>query len=175
MRAEVREDIAGQKNVSLMIKSLINMSALRDEMVCFASSSKGSDCRTKECIFMIKSLREECNALTVACAQKDEKIKNPEDGVEDLEQHSRQDDVIITGLKTKHQTRARKVNNASVDNHADAPVSEIDTLESQVIQFLEQKDIDIDKRDISIVHTLKSTQMNKPVIIMRMTNQKAFL
>ena len=87
--------------------------------------------------------------------KKDEKIKNLEERVEDLEQYTRQDDVIITGLKTEHQTWARKVNNASVDNHADAPASEIDTLESQVIQFLEKKDIDVDKRDISIVHTLE--------------------
>ena len=122
---------------------------------------------------LLKSLNAQVSNLKEECIRKDNQIKALEVRVNDLEQYTRQDDIIITGLKTKHQSYARRVNTSSSENHGEAPSTEIESLEKQVINFLSEKDFEIDEKDISIVHTLKSNNTHAPKIIMRMISRKA--
>ena len=69
--------------------------------------------------------------------------------------------------------RANRVNTTSTENHEEAPSSEIESLEKQVIQYLIEKDFEVDEKDVSIVHTLKTNTQNTPKIIMRMISRKA--
>lgn len=118
--------------------------------------------------------------------EKDKKIGLLESRIEDLEQYSRIDDIIITGLATKHQTYARATATASNANtDAEAPQEELATLEEKVVKFFSSKGIDIDKKDISACHTLSagnrsaSTNTSQhrttapPRIIVRFSNRKA--
>ena len=52
-------------------------------------------------------LMEEVRQLKVIIKEKDMKMNKLERRVDDLEQYSRMNDLIISGLVTKHQTYAR--------------------------------------------------------------------
>ena len=150
-----------------------DISMSREELVDLKSDIKSILQKQNETQELIKSLQSQVCNLQEECARKDNQIKALEVRVNDLEQYTRQDDIIISGLKTRHQTYARKVNTNSSESHEVGPPSEMDSLEKQVIDFLSKKDIKVDDKDISIVHTLKSVAQETPKIIMRMTNRKA--
>ena len=105
-------------------------------------------------------------------AEKDERIKALKQKVEDLEQYSRMNDVIISELKTTHKTYTRAVNNDGQD-YQDAPETEITTVENQVVAFIRSKlEVEIEPNEIEACHTLKGKK-EVPNIIVRVINRKS--
>ena len=86
------------------------------------------------------ALMEEVKQLRVQLKEKDEKIESLEKRVDQLEQYSRMEDVIITGLETKHRSYASV---ARGDGDAEPPAEEIETLEWQVLTFLATNEIHV--------------------------------
>lgn len=149
------------------------MNELKDEILALRAEVKELINGQKEVSVVIRSLKDECSALRLSCEKKDERINALEDRVDELEQFTRQEDIVITGLKTNHKSWARAVDNNSVVSHADAPTQENESLEQQVIQYFENQDITISERDISVAHSLKNPNASKSIIILRMTTRKA--
>ena len=90
--------------------------------------------------------------LQTAIKEKDKTIEALERRVEDLEQYSRMDDLVIAGLQTTHRSYARAA--AGDKTGEDAPIQEQESLEQQVIQFFNSKDIPLDSSNIAACHTL---------------------
>ncbi|XP_056152745.1 1-phosphatidylinositol 4,5-bisphosphate phosphodiesterase epsilon-1 [Lampris incognitus] len=83
--------------------------------------------------------------------EKDKKISFLEKRVDDLEQYSRVNDLIISGLKTRHRSYAGVV--AAADDTtagvgADATEAERESLEKQDVKFLDSKGISINSNDV---------------------------
>lgn len=117
------------------------------------------------------SLMDEIKQLKNLIKDRDKTINGLERRVEDLEQYSRMDDLIISGLETKHRTYARAISGGRDGD--DASPEEQQTLEQQVILFFESKDITIESNNISACHTLpRRDSKAKPVIIVRFMNRK---
>jgi len=103
--------------------------------------------------------------------KKDDQIRELEKRLDDVEQYYRMDDLIISGLKTRH----RVYSNVVAGNNADESTAETETLESQVIQFFDSKEIPICSNQISACHTLPRYNKNSPTppaIIIRFVNRK---
>ena len=121
----------------------------------------------------LTQLFDEVKQLKTEAKEKDEKIANLQSRVEQLEQYTRREDVVINGLDIKPRSYARAVvTGGHVDE--DAPLEDLITLEMQVISFLESKDILLDPDNISACHTLplKEKGKGKPAVIMRFVNRK---
>ena len=117
-------------------------------------------------------LMDEVKHLKALIKEKDKKIETLEKRIDDLEQYTRMDDLIITGLETKHQTYARAATNANKGE--DAPAHELHTLEQQIIEYLEGKNISIESSSISACHTLPRKDVrSKPAIIVRFKSRKS--
>ena len=68
--------------------------------------------------------------------QKDNEIKVLQDRVEELEQYTRKENIIISGLRTRHTSYARATSNsATAASNDNAPEEEINALEKHVIFF----------------------------------------
>ncbi|KAL3045288.1 hypothetical protein OYC64_013533 [Pagothenia borchgrevinki] len=84
--------------------------------------------------------------------EKDKKITFLENRVADLEQYTRMNDLIISGLKTRHRSYARAAaaseDTAAGRGGADAPEVDRESLEQQVLCFLDSKGISVDSGDI---------------------------
>ena len=108
-------------------------------------------------------------------AEKDKQIECLEEKVEELEQYSRRDNIIITGLKTRHRTYARASTQVISDAHnQNAPEEELKNLEHQIIGFLNNKlELNIKPADINAFHTIKNKQREKhDDIIIRFISRK---
>ncbi|KAL7388350.1 hypothetical protein ABVT39_012223 [Epinephelus coioides] len=82
------------------------------------------------------------------------------------------DDVIVSGLNTRHCSYARTATGPDRGSEDDTP-GEIHSLEQQVLQFFASKDIDIDRSTISACHTLpRKNNTAKPAIVIRFVNKK---
>ena len=123
-------------------------------------------------------LINEVRQLKAVIQEKDKKIDELERRVEDLEQYSRIDDIMISGLETTHRSYAR----ATAGDSEDAPKQEQHSLEQQVITFFNSKYIPLDSRNIAACHTLPQRlnnrsnqpqrQSNRPNIIIRFMSRK---
>ncbi|KAL7382808.1 hypothetical protein ABVT39_027930 [Epinephelus coioides] len=114
------------------------------------------------------NLMEEIKELKRQNAEKDRKISMLEGRVADLEQYSRMNDLIISGLDIKPRSYARAASREGEVTEADQ-----DSLEQQVIVFLDSKGITLDRNDIKACHPLPRRDKNvKPIIIMRLVNRK---
>ncbi|XP_015259872.1 PREDICTED: protein NLRC3-like [Cyprinodon variegatus] len=82
------------------------------------------------------NFRGEIRELKKQNAEKDAKIKMLETRVTDMEQYSRVNDVIITGLESRHRSYARATAGASGEDLSDA---ELISLEQQVLRFFDRK------------------------------------
>ena len=119
----------------------------------------------------LMGLVEEVRELKATIKLKDQKIHLLEERIDDLEQYSRGNDLIITGLDTRHRSYARAA--ASDQQGEDAPPGELLTLETQVVKFLSSKNIDLDSENISACHSLPRKDKNaKPTIVVQLTNRK---
>lgn len=116
-------------------------------------------------------LMEEVRELKLTIKEKDKRIGDLERRVDDLEQYSRMDDLIISGVTTRHQTLAGTVNR---EKGEDAKTSEQYSLEREVVQFFQSKNMDIQTKAISSCHKLPTKdRKTKPGIVIRFTNRKA--
>lgn len=121
----------------------------------------------------LTGLMEEIRQLKIIIQQKDERIDLLEQRVDDLEQYSRADDLVITGLETRHQSYARATGLSGYQQGEDAPSEELETLEQQVVRFMKSKIIPLDKQQISACYILPSKdKKNKPKIIVKIASRR---
>lgn len=117
-------------------------------------------------------LMNEVKQLKALMKEKDKKIDSLECRIEDLEQYTRMEDVIISGLTTRPWSYARAAAGGNKDGE-DASTEEKQTLERQVINFLESKNITIERNSIAACHILpRKDDKAKPAIIVRFVNRK---
>lgn len=115
-------------------------------------------------------LQTQVNGYEDKLKKKDEQIKELEKRLDDAEQYSRIDDVIITGLKPRHRAYSKVTAGYNED---DASLTETEALESQVIQFFDRKEIPIHSIQISTCHMLPRINKNKPpAITVRIVSRK---
>ncbi len=121
----------------------------------------------------LTGLMEEIRELKIIIKQRDQRTELLEQRVDDLEQYSWADDLIITGLETKHRSYARVASPAGDQQGEDAPSEELHTLEKQVVQFLSSKNIHLESHQISACHALphKDNKTN-PTIVVKFLNRK---
>lgn len=116
---------------------------------------------------LILNLMDDIKELRRQSEEKDKKIAMLEGRVSDLEQYSRVNDVIVTGLETKHQTYAR----VAAAERGEPPEQELRSLEEQVMAFFKSKGIEMDSKNIEGCHPLpRKNQI--PAIIIRFVNRK---
>lgn len=116
-------------------------------------------------------LVDEVTTLKIMMREKDVRISTLEQRIDELEQYTRRDDLVITGIKTRHRTYARAAANAETTE--DAPREELQSLEQQVVDFLNRNNINIRKEAISACHTLPSKSENSvPVVVIRFICRK---
>ena len=106
---------------------------------------------------------------------KDKQIQMLEDKIDQLEQYTRQENIIITDLKTSHKPWSRRVtyNDANCDGE-NAPHEELERLENQVIGYFNTS-LNVNIKACSACHTLngdKKRTYNTPKIIVRFVNRK---
>ncbi|KAL0152419.1 hypothetical protein M9458_052142 [Cirrhinus mrigala] len=77
----------------------------------------------------VNLLQAQVSGYEVKLKKKDDQIKELEKRLDDAEQYYRLDDLIISGLKTRH----RAYSNIAAGNNADDTTAETETLESQII------------------------------------------
>ena len=122
----------------------------------------------------VKKLKQEVSKLKKENREKDFKIQSLQTRVQDLEQYTRMDDLVINGLTIPHRSFARVARNAQSDDQNDsAPVEEQHSLEEKVVEFLNNHAIPIDSKDISACHTLgKGGRSGIKPIVLRFVNRK---
>ncbi len=83
------------------------------------------------------------------------------------------DDVIVSGLNTRHHSYARAAAGAGDRGGEDDTPGEMFSLEQQILQFFTSKDININSSTISACHALPRKDKNaKPATIIRFVNRK---
>jgi len=119
----------------------------------------------------LAELFEEVKQLKNIVRERDKTIEELEKRIDNLEQYSRMEDVIITGLIIKPRSYAR----AAVEGRnisEDAQLEDLQTLEEQVLNFLAEKDVNLDPNAITACHTLPRRNKASPAIILRFANRK---
>lgn len=94
-------------------------------------------------------LVEEVKTLKAMFKEKDRQVSVLEQRVDELEQSTKRDSLVLTGLETQHRTYARAT--AKSETTEDAPQEELLTLE-QVVGFLHSKNIHIQSDDVCVTH-----------------------
>jgi len=118
----------------------------------------------------ILDLVEEVKALRIQNAEKDRRLVYLENRVADLEQYTRINDVVITGLRIKPRSYARAV---TPDNVGEPREQDVSSVEQQVVTFLQSKGIEMGCDHIEACHLLpRRNDSDKPAIIMRLCNRK---
>lgn len=113
-------------------------------------------------------LLEEVKQLRLRNAEKDQRIEDLERRVDELEQYSRVNDVVITGIKIRPRSYACAV---AADN-GELSDQEIQSVEQQVASYLQSRGIETDLEYIEACHPLPTKNGRPPAVIMRFTNRK---
>ncbi|XP_061783494.1 uncharacterized protein [Nerophis lumbriciformis] len=113
-------------------------------------------------------LLEEVKQLCLQNVEKDRRIVDLEQRVDELEQYSRMNDVVITGIKIKPRNYARAVTASS----GEPSVQETQSVEQQVASYLQSRGIEMDLEHIEACHPLPMRNQRPPAVIMRFTNRK---
>lgn len=122
----------------------------------------------------ILELVNEVKILKTLLDEKNKRITHLENKVEDLEQYTRRNDVIVTGLKIQPRSYAHAVS-SDRDRETDQDAT---TMEQQVAVFLRSKGIEMDCNKIEACHPLPrrrnvgNTAVKHPAIIIRFVNRK---
>ncbi|KAJ3581028.1 hypothetical protein NHX12_017141 [Muraenolepis orangiensis] len=106
----------------------------------------------KQQVDIMELMKEVCE-LKATINQRDQKIELMEQRIDDLEQYSRIDDIVISGLETTHRSYARAA--AGDRKGEDAPTEEQHSLEQQVLHFFNSKVIPLDSRNLFVTPFLK--------------------
>ena len=81
--------------------------------------------------------------------------------------------MIINGLKTKPRTFASIASIQPAERAENMPSHELETIESQVIAFLNEKDIVVSPDEISACHPIPTKDKTRPQpIVIRFVNRK---
>ena len=97
----------------------------------------------------VAGITQDVKELRRINAEKDKRINELETRIDDLEQYSRKDNIIITGFNYQHLSYARAANpNQEALSHENSTENERVSLEDQVIDMLQKHDIPIDKNNI---------------------------
>ena len=97
----------------------------------------------------ILDLVEEVKALGIQNAEKDRRLVHLESRVAELEQYTRVNDVIVTGLRIKPWSYAWAV---TVANGGEPGEQDVSSVEQQVAAFLQSKGIDMDWNNVEAWH-----------------------
>lgn len=117
---------------------------------------------------LLLGLLEEVKQLRLQNAEKDRRIMDLERRVDELEQYTRTNDVVISGIKIKPRSYARAV----AGNVGEPSDEETRSVEQQVASFLQSKGIEMDLEHIEACHSLPRRSDRLPAIIMRFVNRK---
>lgn len=101
-------------------------------------------------------------------AEKDRRIAGLEQRVDELEQYTRMNDVVITGLQIKPHSYARAV----AADSAEPSEQEVRSVEQQATSYLQSKGIEMDLEHIEECHPLPMKNSERPIVIMRFVNRK---
>jgi predicted nuclease with TOPRIM domain len=135
------------------------------------SHMSGELVKVTEQLTKLTQVVEEVKQLKDMISAKDKIINELERRLDNIEQQTRMEDVIITGLTIKPRSYAKAVASGSnVSEHAEK--ADLQTLERQVLQFLTEKDIHVDPKTISACHTLPRKDKTRPAIVLRFINRK---
>ena len=116
---------------------------------------------------MMKEIKE----LKKQNEEKNAKIVQLECRLSDLEQYTRMNDVIVSGLRTRPSSFAAAVKSGV--QGAEPKDQDLDSVEQQVVEFLQKKGISINKDTIEACHPFPQKDKTKPAtIIMRFANRK---
>lgn len=115
-------------------------------------------------------LEEEVKQLRLQNIEKDGRIAQLEQRVDELEQYSRINNVVITGIEIRPRSYARAV----ARDISNGEPSELDALsvEQQVASYFESKGIDLDLEDIEACHPLPTRNSRPPAVILRFISRK---
>ena len=122
----------------------------------------------------MKKMQKEIDSLKVQVKKRDSTINTLESRIHELEQTTRLDNLVISGIECQHRSYARVAGNSnSADQNEHAPSQEQQTLESSVVLKLKEYNIPISESDISTCHTLGQRGPNgKSNILIKLCNRK---
>ena len=135
---------------------------------------KGLEEKIETVLTELKNLQREHKQLQDYSKKQSEMIKQLEARVEDLDQQTRLNEVIITGIKIKPRSYAKALTNGRAGEHESGQDEEdIKTVEKQVADFMESKDIEMDFNNVEYCHLMpwKGASGGK-VVKLRFTNRK---
>lgn len=119
----------------------------------------------------IMGLMNEIRQLKEINEEQKNRINSLETRVSDLEQYTRMNDVIISGLSLKPTSYAHAMK--GIHREEEGYNESDNTIEAQVTDYLLSKNIHIDKNGIEACHTIKSQNKTaQPVVIVRFFNRK---
>jgi hypothetical protein len=106
---------------------------------------------------------------------KDKKIKELESRIDDLEQYTRKEDLIVTGLEIK-RTFAEAVVNVDPSASAESdkePTMKVNEVEKQTLAFLNRFGMNIEESEVSACHVLgKKKENGTQNVIIRFVSRK---
>ncbi|XP_063347932.1 uncharacterized protein LOC134640219 [Pelmatolapia mariae] len=117
---------------------------------------------------LLLGLLEEVKQLRLQNAEKDRRIMDLERRVDELEQYTRTNDVVTSGIKIKPRSYVRAV----AGNVGEPSDEETRSVEQQVASFLQSKGIEMDLEHIEARHPLPRRSDRPPAVIMRFVNRK---
>ena len=105
---------------------------------------------------------------------KNAKLLEMEEKLNELEQYSRKDNLIISGFKLQRSyASVTKTEEDEEENNQDSEASGNYSVEDQIIKFLGNHELELKSEEISACHTLKSKNSNQTKdIIIRLVNRK---
>lgn len=118
----------------------------------------------------ILDMVEEIKALRLQNIEKEKRIVFLENRVADLEQYTRINDIIVTGLQMKPRSYARAVTGGDGEEQRE---EDANSVEQQVTAFLHSRGIEVNNKNIEACHPLpRRNNTSKPAIIIRFANRK---
>lgn len=129
---------------------------------------------------VITKLVNEVSQLKVQDSKHRESISLLERRIDDLEQYSRLNDIIVSGLDIKPRTYAKAAARPAVKDRngvrrSELPPDENDRIsaETEVVAFLHSKGININADNIEACHPLfRKKSSDTPAVIIRFANRK---
>ena len=129
----------------------LNVSASIEDKINYLCS------RTNQTTFMMAEIKQ----VRTLNNGKDKKIAELESRIDDMEQYSHVDDVIISGFQPKYSSYSRAVSyDQDVESHDTAAEHEQTSLEDQVVSFLQEKKT-FQLRNLRSQHAIPFHQMPK--------------
>ena len=114
------------------------------------------------------------NSLVEENKKKDEVINKLSGRVDELEQYTRRDDVIISGLNLKPKSYSDVTKSNEDESNADSTPKVMQSTESQVLSFLNENGVKLEESEVSACHPLYTKDKSKPpLIVVRFVSRKS--